>query len=135
MNKSVAVNQSITLSWKLTYTAQEKSQVRIVEFKRYVQQNNSLTVVQIGAIGFFPPSSNPHYTADFSQRIAVVKSASAITEPAITIQDATKQDEAFYRIEVSIGTPLVPVDNHTIFLTVFGNYVLFTYCGCTIDFT
>ena len=59
-----------------------------------------------------------------SPRITVVRLASAISEPAITIQNATEQDEGFYRIEVKVG--IAPAVSHTIFLTVYGNYVHLT---------
>ena len=126
MNQSVAVNQSITLSWKGKYTAHESSQSRIVVFKRYAQ-NNSSAVVQVGGIAIIPlVGPKPFFQSPFRPHIDVVQSASAISEPAITIQDVTKQDEAFYRIEVIVGSAVVA--SYTIFLTVFGNYVIILLC-------
>ena len=80
----------------------------------------------IGSIAIVPlagPATS--YQSPLAPRIAVVRSASAISEPAITIQNATEQDEGFYQIEVNVG--IAPAASHTIFLTVFGNYVHFTY--------
>ena len=126
MNQSVAVNQSITLSWKGKYTAHESSQSRIVVFKRYAQ-NNSSAVVQVGGIAIIPlVGPKPFFQSPFRPHIDFVQSASAISEPAITIQDVTKQDEAFYRIEVIVGSAVVA--SYTIFLTVFGNYVVILLC-------
>ena len=127
MNQSVAVRQSVTLSWNISYTAQESSQARNILFNRYPQHDSS-AVVRIGIVALASFSSVPGklfpvIDSPFEPRIVVPKSAS-VTEPAITIQDVTKQDEAFYRIEVRVGT--TPVANHTIFLTVYGNYVHFT---------
>ena len=135
MNQSAAVNQSITLSWKGKYTAHESSQNRIVVFKRYAQ-NNSSVVVQIGGIAIIPHvGPKPFFQTPFRPHIDVVLSASPISEPAITIQDVTKQDEVFYRIEVIVGSAVVA--SYTIFLTVFGNYVhsfvMFT-CTYSLDF-
>ena len=79
----------------------------------------------IGSIAIAPLADlAPRYQSPLAPRIAVVRSASSISEPAITIQNATEQDEGFYQIEVKAGT--APVASHTIFLTVFGNYVHFT---------
>ena len=127
VNQSIAVNQSVTLSWKGTYSDGQSSQNRAIRFKRY-PQNNSSAVVQIGVASVFPQAAGPdtNYQSPFKPRIAVIESASALTEPAITIQDVTKQDEAFYRIEVFIGSAVVA--SHTVFLTVFGNYLHFICC-------
>ena len=133
MNRSVGVNNSITLSWKGAYTALEKRQFRGVSFKCYPQHNNSSAVEHIGAIIVFAGDPTPGYIATYKQRISVVKSASAIREPAITIQDMTKQDEAFYWIEVFVGK--ASVANHTIFLTVFGNYVFTPYAFIIVPCT
>ena len=124
MNRSVRVSQSITLSWKINYTAQENSQDRIVLFKRY-PQNNSSAVVLVGSVMILAlVSSATSYRSHLAPRITVVRSAFAISEPAITIQNATEQDEGFYQIEVEVGT--APVASHTILLTVSGNYVHLT---------
>ena len=114
------MSQSITLSWKGRYTAQESSENRIVVFKRYPKNNNS-AVVQIGSFVVIPNNPKPFYQNPCRPLITVSQSASVISEPAITIQDVTKQDEAFYRIEVNVGAAVVA--NHTIFLKVFGSYV------------
>ena len=45
-------------------------------------------------------SSATSYRSHLAPRITVVRSAFAISEPAITIQNATEQDEGFYQIEV-----------------------------------
>ena len=121
MNQSVAVSKSVTLSWKVAYTAEESNHNRQVIFKRY-PQNNSSASVDIGSIIVIPGKRKTFYEDGiFEPRIAVVRSTSAISEPAFIIQHATKQDEAFYQIEVEVGTTVVASD--TIFLTVFGNYV------------
>ena len=133
MNQSAAVNTSITLSWKGSYSAEQSSQNRAIRFKRY-PQNNSSAVVQIGIASILPliTGLDTNYQSPFKPRIAVIESASALSEPAITIQDVTKQDEAFYRIEVFIGTATVA--SHTIFLMVFGNYVHSTCYVCVMIF-
>ena len=124
MNQSVAVSQSVKLSWNVTFTAQENRQSPRVLLKRY-PQHNSLAEELIGVIGVTSVGGTvlPSITSPLQPRIVVLRSAS-VTEPAITISDATKHDEAFYRIEVEVGGRAVA--NHTIFLTVFGNYSHFT---------
>ena len=128
VNQSVAVSQPVTLSWKATYTPQENSQAQAVVFRRYPQHNNS-TVVPIGSVGFFVVPDRGRFrliTSPFKPRITVhgfAESATAVTEPAITILNVTKEDEAFYWIEVKIND--ASVTNHTIFLTVLGNYDIF----------
>ena len=110
MNQSVEVNESVTLSWKVSYTSGEISQDRDVVFSRH-PQNNSSTVVQIGTIAIvLRLNTQPFVQSPFKPRIVVVESPSAISEPAITIQDVTKQDEAFYRIEVKVGATVVVVE-------------------------
>ena len=124
MNQSVAVSQSVTLSWNVTFTAQENRQSPRVLLKRY-PQHNSLAEELIGVIGVTSAGGAvfPSITSPLQPRITVPRSAS-VTEPTITISDATKHDEGFYRIEVEVGGRAVA--NHTIFLTVFGNYAHFT---------
>ena len=125
------MGQSVTLSWKLTYSTQESSQSRKVVFSRYPQHNNSavlrieeIGVVNVPIVGVIPFSNSP-----LAPRIAVREQDSAsVTELNITIQNITKQDEAFYWIEVNIGGTVVA--NQTIFLTGFGKYVHFTCCAC-----
>ena len=128
VNQSVAVSQSVTLSWKATYTPQESSQTQLAVFRRYPQHNNS-AVVTIGKTNFaftqvtgrFSFSSNP-----FKPRITVrgvAESATALTEPAITILNVSEEDEAFYWIEMFING--ASVASHTIFLTVLGKYDIF----------
>ena len=127
VNQSVAVSQSVTLSWKATYTPQESSLAQDVLFRRYPQHNNS-AVVRIGFTGFVVSRLGriPYFVSPFKPRITVpvvASSATAITEPAITILNVTKEDEAFYWIEVFVND--ASVTNHTIFLTVLGNYDIF----------
>ena len=128
VNQSVVVNQSVTLSWKATYTPQESSLAQHVVFRRYPQHNNS-AVVLIGWTGFTVSQVAgrfPYFVSPFKPRITVpgvAESATAITEPAITILNVRKEDEAFYWIEVFIND--ASVTNHTIFLTVLGNYDMF----------
>ena len=124
MNQSVAVSQSVTLSWNVTFTDQENKQSPKVLLKRY-PQHNSLAEELIGVIGVTSAGDAvfPSITSPLQPRIIVPQSAS-VTEPAITINEATKQDEGFHRIEVEVGGTAVA--NHTIFLTVFGNYSYFT---------
>ena len=129
VNQSVVVSQSVTLSWNVTYTGQESSQNRVVVFKRY-PHNNSSAMMQMGSI-FTIPLANTTYQNPFKPRITVVESASTISELAIIIQNVTKQDEAFYRIEVDVGGTVV--SSQAKFLTVLGNYVYFTCCACIID--
>ena len=120
MNHSVAVSVSVTLSWNIAFTAQESSKDHKVTFKRYPQFDSS-TEVEIGLIAIAHSlSSDAVIRSPLAPRIAIPRST-PITEPAITIRDVTEQDEAFYRIEVSIGG--TEVAHHTLFLTVFGNYV------------
>ena len=60
-------------------------------------------MVLIGSIAILPlagPATS--YQSPLAPRIAVVRSASAISEPAITIQNATEQDEGCYQIEVEV---------------------------------
>ena len=119
VNQSVAVNQSVTLSWKGKYTALESNQDRVVIFKRYPEHDSS-AAVHIGSAGII---NNQHAgrvsfsKSPFKPHIAVLQSAS-VTEPAIIIKDITKQDEGFYRIEVNVGAAVVA--NHAIFVTVYG---------------
>ena len=124
MNQSVEVQGTITLSWNVTFTAQENKQSPKVLLKRY-PQHNSLAEEFIGIIGVASAGGAvfPSITSPLQPRIVVPQSA-CVTEPAITISDATKYDEGFYRIEVRVGGTAVA--NHTIFLTVFGNYAHFT---------
>ena len=124
MNQSVEVQGAITLSWNVTFTAQENKQSPRVLLKRY-PQHNSLAEELIGVIGVTSVGDAVllSITSPLQPRIIVPQSAS-VTEPAITIRDATKHDEGFYRIEVEVGGTAVA--NHTIFLTVFGNYAHFT---------
>ena len=131
VNQSVAVNKSITLSWKVKYTAQESSQTHIAIFQRYPQQDSSV-VVRLGNVGVFKVNSYGLFRSSNSPlapRVIVPESASA-TEPAITIQNVTKRDEAYYQIVVYAGGKVVA--NHTVFLKVFGNYVHFTCYACII---
>ena len=128
VNQSVVVSQPVTLSWKATYTPQESSQSQDVVFRRYPQHNNS-AVVLIGSVGFYiyqTVGRFPFCLSPFKPRITVhpvAESATAVTEPAITILNVTKEDEAFYWIEVNIND--ASVTSHTIFLTVLGNYDIF----------
>ena len=79
----------------------------------------------IGSIAIFAVLNRAtNYQSPLAPHITVVRSVSAISEPAITIQNATEQDEGFYQIEVKVGTE--PAARHTIFLTVSGNYVHLT---------
>ena len=81
--------------------------------------------MSVGGILVFPVTgSATTYESPLAPRITVVPSASAISEPAITIQNATEQDEGFYQIEVDVG--IAEAASHTIFLTVSGNYVQLT---------
>ena len=127
MNQSVVIRQSLTLSWKGTLTAQERSQAYTFLFTRFPQRDSSAVVQTIGGFGFGVASLVlvPFRLTSLAPRIDFPQSASA-AEPAITIQNVTKQDEGFYRIEVFVGFGRAAVANHTIFLTVFGNYVHFT---------
>ena len=128
VNQSVAVSQSVTLSWKATYTPQESSQAQFAVFRRYPQHNNS-AVVTIGRTSFVLAQVAGRFlftSSPFGPRITVhgvAESATAITEPAITILNVSEEDEAFYWIEVGIND--ASVANHTIFLTVLGNYDIF----------
>ena len=119
MNQSVEVQGTITLSWHVTFTAQENRQSPKVLLERYPQHNSSAEEL-IGIVGVTSAGSavHPFISSPLQPRIVVPQSAS-VTEPAITISDATKHDEGFYRIEVEVGGRAVA--NHTIFLTVFGN--------------
>ena len=129
MNGSVAVNTSITLSWEARFTAKERNQDHSFTFKRYPQNDRS-AVIQIGAIAIIQSLDpmNAFYSSPFKPRIAIVESASALSEPAVTIQDVTKQDEGFYRIEVKVEATEVAIN--TIFLTVFGNHAHFSCFTC-----
>ena len=131
VNQSVVVNQSITMSWKVNYTAQESSQTHIAIFQRYPQHDSSV-VVRLGNAGVFKVNSYGLFRSSNSPlapRVIVPESASA-TEPAITIQNVTKRDEAYYQIVVYAGGKVVA--NHTVFLKVFGNYVHFTCYACIV---
>ena len=130
MNQSVEVQGTITLSWNVTFTDQENKQSPKVLLERY-PQHNSLAEELIGIIGVTSAGGAvfPFVTSPFKPHIVVPQSASvSVSEPAITINEATKQDEGFYRIEVEVGGRAVA--NHTIFLTVFGNYSHFTSLSC-----
>ena len=128
VNQSVAVSQPVTLSWKATFTPQENSQSQVVIFRRYPQHNNS-AVVKIGSVGFFVVPGTGRYSlvaSELKPRIIVhpvAESATDVTEPAFTILNVTKEDEAFYWIEVFVNG--ASATNHTIFLTVLGNYDIF----------
>ena len=124
MDQSVEVHRATTLSWNVIFTAQENKQSPRILLKRYPQHNSLaeelIGLVSVTSVGdvLFPSILSP-----LQPRIVVPQSAS-VTEPAITISDATKHDEGFYRIEVEVGGRAVA--NHTIFLTVFGKYSHFT---------
>ena len=103
MNQSVEVHSTITLSWIVTFTTQENRQSPRILLKRY-PQHNSLAEETVGLLGVqnIEYALFPSIVSPLQPRIFVLISTS-VSEPALTLSDATKQDEAFYQIEVEVG--------------------------------